>query len=279
MPILWKRALSLSEIQGFVQGHTTRIIPDCQILIVSDSLCQWMSWKWWIKTETKKSARVIHMLLKSWASLETKAISLLPGASASHCERMSALSLQDPAYENLAHWHHWNLAGLHSSLSINLVLSLNSTESFLIWKYCIIHSNWEELSSFAEHLASACSGRQRGDGKVKRPLVWCPWPILNLCEFWFPPQASRDLEHYTDTSGKCLWIPDDSESSPQGKVGEDFCRERGGRWGLPQICAAHLVIWPVTPLHAQLFRLSSGSRAETVYVSSNRVQLPAAGSC
>lgn len=80
-----ERALSLSEIQGFVQSHTTRKIPDCQTLIVSDSLYQWMSSQWWIKTETKKAVRVTHMLLKSWASLETKAISLLPGTSPSHC--------------------------------------------------------------------------------------------------------------------------------------------------------------------------------------------------
>lgn len=74
------------------------------------------------------------------------------------------------------------------------------------------------MSSFAEHFASAYSGRQRDYGKVKRPLVSCPWPSLNLCELRFPPQDSGDPGHYTDTWGKWLCFPDDPESSPQGKI-------------------------------------------------------------
>ena len=122
---------------------------------------------------------------------------------------------------------------------------LNSTETFLIWKYSIIHSTWKEVSSFAEQFASVYSVRtERWHEGLKTSCLMSLAEPLSLCELQFPCRTVKmqdiklipqkccfSSQTYSFHPAKCgweHWLNQIMKILPQGKRGKSAARESGG---------------------------------------------------
>ena len=121
----------------------------------------------------------------------------------------------------------------------------NSTESFLIWKYSIIHSTWKEVPSFVEQFASVYSVRTKRwyEGRktsclmsVAEPLSFCelqlPCRIVKMQDTKLIPQKYHfSSQSYNSHPAKCRWehwLNQMTKILPQGERGKSAARESGG---------------------------------------------------